>query len=152
MAEYEAFSGFNRTPGDDCRRRQILYSPVSGKIDNDAPKRQQVLLPALRTVSEPAFITGGFCIQNLFKKMGWIGKPASGYARWLHLEYATPSGGIGGQNRRERQRRQLRRSSRPRRLRRCFDVAYLVTNDTDLVEPIRIVTQEVCVVGVVFER
>ncbi|PBC04162.1 NYN domain-containing protein [Mesorhizobium sp. WSM3860] len=68
--------------------------------------------------------------------MGWIGKPASGYARWLHLGYATPSGGIGGQNRREGSDVNLGAYLVRDAFVDAFDVAYLVTNDTDLVEPI----------------
>lgn len=115
-------------------------APVSGKIDNDAPKRQQALLAALRTIPEISIHNGRFLYSEKWaglvhppraKPNGYVWNmppPAVVYVAKTEEKGSDVNLGV-----------HLVRDA----FVNAFDVAYVITNDTDLVEPIRIVTQEV---------
>lgn len=115
-------------------------APVSGKIDADAPRRQQALLSALRTVPEISIYNGRFLFGERWaglihppraKPQPYIWTqppPEVVYVRKIEEKGSDVNLGV-----------HLVRDA----FTEAFDVAYVVTNDTDLVEPIRIVTQEV---------
>jgi len=112
---------------------------VSGKIDHNAVGKQQAYLAALRSTAAVEIHSGNFIISNRWVKL--VHPPRSkpdGY-QWQapHPEFvfvATPQEkgtdvklGV-----------HLVRDA----FQNKFDVAYVLTNDTDLVEPVRIVTEE----------
>ncbi|MGB3501950.1 MAG: NYN domain-containing protein [Mesorhizobium sp.] len=115
-------------------------APVSGKIDNDAPRRQQKLLAALRTVPEMHIHNGRFLYSE--KWAGLIHPPRAkpdGYV-WNEpapeVVYVAKSEEKGSD---VNLGVHLVRDA----FTDAFDVAYVLTDDTDLVEPLRIVKDEV---------
>lgn len=115
-------------------------APVSGKIDGDAPRRQQKLLAALRTVPEISIYNGRFLYAE--KWAGLIHPPRAkpdGYV------WNTPPPQVVFIAKTEEKGSDVNLGVHLVRdaFVDAFDVAYVITNDTDLVEPIRIVTQEV---------
>lgn len=135
---------------DDTTVSEVKYytAPVSGKIDPDAPARQRKLISALLTVSEISIFYGRF-LQS--KKWARLAKPLKAKPDdyiwndppptlvWVHKTEEKGSDVNLGVH--------LVRDAFTEK----FDIAYVVTNDTDLVEPIRIVTEEikkqVCIVA-----
>lgn len=120
---------------------QVNYytAHVSGKLDSDAPRRQQLLFSALSTVPEIKIVKGNFQYEQ---KWAGLAKPAQakpdGYV-WTqpepevvkirHTEEKGSDVNLGVH---------LVRDG----FLGAFDVAYVLTNDTDLVEPIKIVSEE----------
>lgn len=112
---------------------------VSGKIDPDAVHKQQTYMAALRTLPTVEIHSGNFNISNRWVKL-------------LHPPDARPLGYVWNQPHPEfvyvatpqekgsdvKLGVHLVRDA----FQGNFDVAFVITNDTDLVEPIRIVTQE----------
>jgi len=126
--------------GTNVERVNYYTAPVSGKIDHDAPRRQQKLLSALRTVPEVAIHNGKFLYSEKWSALIHPPKAKPNGYLWnlpapvLVLVAKTEEKGsdvnLGVH---------LVRDA----FMNAFDVAYVITDDTDLVEPIRIVTQEV---------
>jgi uncharacterized LabA/DUF88 family protein len=114
---------------------------VSGKIDADAPRRQQALFSALATVPEVRIFKGRFLYSE---KWAGLVKPAQamphGYA------WNQPEPDVVKIKKSEEKGSDVNLGVHLVRdaFINAFDVAYVLTNDTDLVEPVRIVTQEVC--------
>jgi hypothetical protein len=124
-----------------CRITRVNYytAPVSGRLDPTSPQRQQVYLRALRTLPLVAIHFGNFMVT---KK--WAGlvqppdfRPAApgplGFAPIVAYVWKTEEKGsdvnVGVH---------LVRDA----FTQAFDEAAVLTNDTDLVDAIRIVTQE----------
>lgn len=115
-------------------------APVSGKIDHDAPKRQQALFAALRTVPEISIYNGRF----LFAEK-WAGLVQPPQAKPDGYVWNEPAPAVVYVTKTEEKGSDVNLGVHLVRdaFIDAFDIAYVITNDTDLVEPIRIVTQEV---------
>lgn len=112
---------------------------VSGKLDPDAPRRQQLLFSAMRTVPEIEVVKGRFLYEQ--KWAGLVKPPRSKPDGYLWTE---PSPEVVWVNKAEEKGSDVNLGVHLVRdgFLDAFDVAYVLTNDTDLVEPIRIVTEE----------
>ena len=121
---------------------------VSGKIDPDAPRRQQALFSALSTVPEIQIFKGRF----LFTEK-WAGLVHPAQAMPPGYVWSLPYPEVVKVKKAEEKGSDVNLGVHLVRdaFMNAFDVAYVLTNDTDLVEPIRIVTKEVgkpvCVVA-----
>lgn len=121
---------------------------VSGKIDSDAPRRQQALFAALKTVPEIAIHKGRFLYSEK-----WAGLVKPGQARPKGYSWTTPEPEVVLVRKTEEKGSDVNLGAHLIRdgFIDKYDVAYVLTNDTDLVEPIRIVSQElnkqVCIVA-----
>lgn len=115
-------------------------APVSGKIDHDAPKRQQALFSALRTVPEIRIYNGRFLYSEK-----WAGLAHPPRAKPDGYVWTEPPPAVVYVAKTEEKGSDVNLGVHLVRdaFVDAFDIAYVVTNDTDLVEPIRIVTQEV---------
>lgn len=113
---------------------------VSGKIDADAPRRQQALFSALATVPEVRVFKGRFLYSE---KWAGLVKPAQ--AMPLGYVWSQPEQDVVKIKKAEEKGSDVNLGVHLVRdaFIDAFDVAYVLTNDTDLVEPVRIVTQEV---------
>jgi len=111
---------------------------VSGRLDPEAPARQQAYLDALQTIPELAIYQGNFLMTKPWAglvhppqtrpKTEWT-KPYPRTVRVWKTEEKGSDVNLGCH---------LVRDA----CQKAFDVAAVLSNDTDLVEPIRIVTQE----------
>ncbi len=113
---------------------------VSGKIDPDAPRRQQALFSALATVPEIQVFKGRFLYSE--KWAGLIHPPKSkpdGYV------WTAPYPEVVKVRKSEEKGSDVNLGVHLVRnaFIDAFDIAYVLTNDTDLVEPLRIVRDEV---------
>jgi hypothetical protein len=123
-------------------------APVSGKIDHDAPKRQMALFSALRTVPGIHIHFGRFLYSE--KWAGLIHPPQAKPEEYIWNE---PPPAVVYIAKTEEKGSDVNLGAHLVRdaFTGAFDVAYVVTDDTDLVEPIRIVTEEagkqVCIVA-----
>lgn len=115
-------------------------APVSGKIDHDAPNRQQALFSALRTVPEITIFNGRFLYAE--KWSGLVNPPQ---AKPENYVWNMPCPAVVLVTKTEEKGSDVNLASHLVRdaFIDAFDVAYVLTDDTDLVEPIRIVTREV---------
>ena len=102
---------------------------VSAKIDPEAPAKQRIYLNALETVSEVAVHRGNFMVNDK-----WVrAKAPEGVPDYVKASISEEKGSdVNLASHLVRDAFQGK-----------FDVAAVITNDTDLVEPIRIVAQEV---------
>ena len=112
---------------------------VSGRIDQDAVQKQQVYMAALRTLPTVDIHSGNFNIGDRWVKL--VHPPdarPNGYvwnAPYPQFVYASIPQEKGSD---VKLGVHLVRDA----FQGNFDVAFVITNDTDLVEPIHIVTQE----------
>lgn len=113
---------------------------VSGKIDPDAPRRQQALFSALATVPEINVFKGRFLYSE--KWAGLVHPPQS---RPIGYQWSVPPPDVVRVKKTEEKGSDVNLGVHLVRdaFLNSFDIAYVLTNDTDLVEPVRIVTQEV---------
>lgn len=123
-------------------------APVSGHIDHDAPRRQQKLLAAFRTVPEIEIYNGRFLYSEK-----WAGLVQPPRAKPQPYIWTQPPPAVVYVKKSEEKGSDVNLGVHLVRdgFLGLFDTAYVITNDTDLVEPIRIVTQEigrqVCIVA-----
>ncbi len=113
---------------------------VCGKIDKEAPVRQQALFSALRTVPEIEIIKGKFTYDKVWANLV---KPLQ--TRPNNYVWTETPPDLVMVSKAEEKGSDVNLAAhliRDAFLDR-FDVAYVLTNDTDLVEAIRIVTKEV---------
>lgn len=121
---------------------------VSGKVDHDAPRRQQALFAALETVPEISIYKGRFLYSEK-----WAGLVHPPRAKPEPYVWTQPPPEVVYVKKTEEKGSDVNLGVHLVRdgFLDLFDVAYVITNDTDLVEPIRIVTQEigkqVCIVA-----
>ncbi|PSM16761.1 NYN domain-containing protein [Nitratireductor sp. StC3] len=115
-------------------------APVSGKIDDDAPRRQQKLFAALRTEPKISIHNGRFLYAEK-----WAGLVQPPRAKPDGYVWNMPAPAVVYVTKTEEKGSDVNLGVHLVRdaFVNAFDVAYVITNDTDLVEPIRIVTQEV---------
>ena len=126
--------------GTVVTRVNYYTAPVSGKVDSDAPRRQQLLLSALGTCSEVSVFKGRFLYSE---KWAGLVKPAR--AKPDGYVWAAPEPETVYIKKTEEKGSDVNLGVHLVRdgFTDQFDVAYVLTNDTDLVEPIRIVAQEI---------
>jgi hypothetical protein len=135
-------------PNVDIARVDYYTANVSGKVDHGAPNRQQAYFRALNTVPEIAIHKGQFLTSE---KWSVVVHPAR--AKPDGYVWAQPEPDLVYVKKTEEKGSDVNLASHL--LRDAYtgqmDIAYVLTNDTDLVEPIRIVTQEiglqVCIVA-----
>ena len=115
-------------------------APVSGRIDSDAPARQQRLLSALRTVPEISIFNGRFLYSEK-----WAGLVQPPKAKPDDYVWTEPHPAVVLVKKVEEKGSDVNLGVHLVRdaFVNAFDIAYVITNDTDLVEPMRIVTKEV---------
>ncbi len=114
---------------------------VSSIPDPGAPKRQKTFLDALRTIPEVDIYKGNFLVSEkwapLAAPVSDLMRPPPKVVRILRTEEKGSDVNLASHLLWDAFRNE-------------FDVAVVVSNDTDLVEPIRIVTQEMKIpVGIV---
>lgn len=127
-------------PGLAIQRIKYYTAHVSGRVDRTAPNRQNAYLRALATLPDVDIYFGNFLVSQ--KWAGLVQPPdfrpsidlPPGTSPEVALVWKTEEKGsdvnLGVH---------LVRDA----FKGAFDVAAVLTNDTDLVEPVRIVTQEV---------
>lgn len=113
---------------------------VSSKIDAKAPVRQQAYLSALKTVPNVHIHYGNFLISE---KMALLSRPPEAVP--AGYEWNLPAPHLVKITKAEEKGSDVNLASHLVRdaLLDRFDQALVVSNDTDLIEPIRIVTEEV---------
>ena len=109
---------------------------VSARIDPDAPRRQQIYFDALETIPNFEIIQGKFLVTKTYAALApppQGGKPPflpwPNVVRIIKTEEKGSDVNLGAHLVRDAFKDE-------------FDVAVVITNDTDLVEPIRIVVEE----------
>lgn len=110
-------------------RVNFYTATVSAKIDPDAPAKQRIYLNALETLPDVAIHRGNFLVNDK-----WVrAKAPEGVPDYVKASISEEKGSdVNLASHLVRDAFQGK-----------FDVAAVITNDTDLVEPIRIVAQEV---------
>lgn len=126
--------------GTTVDRVNYYTASVSGKIDVDAPRRQQALFSALSTEPKVAIHKGTFLYSEK-----WAGLVKPPMAKPNGYIWNMPYPDVVKVKKTEEKGSDVNLASHLVRdaFQGTFDVAYVLTNDTDLVEPIRIVTSEV---------
>ena len=167
--------------GTEVHKVKYYTARVSGAIDPDQPRRQQIYLKALQTIPEVEIFFGNFLSRPQWKPL--LNLPVA--ERSIHssdppvrlpagehlVSEVAETGGetfellnIGSYPKKERRSVQKPAANALRARihtmeekgsdvnlachlindawKDCYDQAVIITNDTDLVEPIRIVTQE----------
>jgi uncharacterized LabA/DUF88 family protein len=108
---------------------------VSAKIDPDAPRKQQIYLDALATVPEISVHFGNFLVTEKYARLP-VPKPGkTTFKPWPDVVLVQKIEEKGSD---VNLAAHLLRDAYTDQ----FDVAAVITNDTDLVEPIRIVVQD----------
>ncbi len=127
---------------------KYFTADVSNRFDEKAPSRQKIYFKALKTVSEIEIIKGRFVFRKNWAKLA---NPLE--TNILNYRWNRPKPSSVKVNRTEEKGSDVNLASHLV-LDACqdkFDIAYVITNDTDLVEPIRLVSQvlgkEVVIVG-----
>jgi uncharacterized LabA/DUF88 family protein len=121
---------------------------VSGKFDFDAPRRQKALFDALSTVPEVQIHKGKFLYSEK-----WAGLVHPAKAKPDGYSWTQPEPEVVLVKKAEEKGSDVNLGVHLVRdgFVDKYDIAYVLTNDTDLVEPIRIVTEElnkkVCIVA-----
>ncbi len=110
---------------------------VSARVDHDAPKRQQIYFDALLTIPELEIFRGNFIVNKTYAALAPPPqdgkspfKPWPSVVRVVKTEEKGSDVNLGVHLVRDAFTDE-------------FDVAAVISNDTDLVEPIRIVREEV---------
>lgn len=140
----------DRISGDKVEIARVNYytANVSGKVDHGAPNRQQAYFRALNSVPEVSIHKGQFLSSE---KWSVVVHPAR--AKPDGYVWNTPEPELVYVKKTEEKGSDVNLASHLLRdaFTDQFDIAYVLTNDTDLVEPIRIVTveigKEVCIVA-----
>jgi len=124
-----------------CQIEAINYytAHISGRVDPDAPKRQHAYLRAIATLPNVAIHYGNFLVSQ--KWAGLVQPPAF---RPKIVIPANPRPEVAYVWKTEEKGSDVNLGAHLVRdaFRGRFDLGAVLTNDTDLVEPIRIVTQE----------
>ncbi len=115
-------------------------APVSGKIDSGAPVRQQKLFAAFATVPEISVFHGRFLYSE---KWAGLAKPPKAKPDGYNWGPTPPDVVFIKKTEEKGSDVNLGVHLVRDAFISAFDIAYVLTNDTDLVEPIRIVTEEV---------
>jgi uncharacterized LabA/DUF88 family protein len=125
----------------NCQIEQINYysAHVSGRVDSDAPKRQHAYLRAIATLPNVVIHFGNFLVNQR-----WAGLVQPPDFRPPVALPAGPVPQVAYVWRTEEKGSDVNLGVHLVRdaFQRNFDIAAVMTNDTDLVEPVRIVTRE----------
>jgi hypothetical protein len=125
----------------DCDIQAIQYytARVSGRTDPEAPKRQHVYLRAISTLPNVSIHYGNFLIRQ--KWVGLVQPPT--FKPTIHLN-TPPNPEVAWVWKTEEKGSDVNLGVHLVRdaFIGAFDRAAVLTNDTDLVEPIRIVTED----------
>lgn len=118
-----------------CLAKLNLYTArVSSKIDSDAPRKQQIYLNALSTVADVEVTFGNFQVRDKWRRISEdterLFKPKAVVVKVVNPEEKGSDVNLGAH---------LLRDG----FTSAYEQAVVCTNDTDLFEPIRIVTQEI---------
>lgn len=134
----KALSAAVLSPRNQVVRVCYYTAHVSGRLDPDAPRRQKCYLDALQTVPEIAIHYGNFLITD--KWAGLIHPPKTKPA----MQFTPPYPHVAKVWKTEEKGSDVNLGCHLVRdaFQGKYDVAAVLSNDTDLVEPIRIVTQE----------
>jgi uncharacterized LabA/DUF88 family protein len=131
------------TPQNNVVAVKYYTARVSARVDPDAPKRQQIYFDALSTIPEVEIVQGNFLVKKTYAALvgSTNGKPVfqpwPSVVRIVKTEEKGSDVNLGSHLVRDAFTDQ-------------YDVAAVITNDTDLVEPIRIAIEEVGkVVGII---
>jgi uncharacterized LabA/DUF88 family protein len=120
-------------PTNDIRKIRYFTAMISGKIDPTGPDRQQTYLRALRTIPEIEIHKGNFLVSQKWAPLtdpaGYQFRPAPALVSIQRTEEKGSDVNLATWLVRDAFKDE-------------FDVAVVVSNDTDLVEPIRIVATE----------
>jgi len=134
-----ALAGRLAAQGEVVQRVNFYTAYVSGKIDHGAVQKQQAYLAALKTLPEVHIESGNFIISDRWVKLVHPAeaKPdgypwAQPYPKFVKASIPQEKGSD------VKLAAHLVRDS----FLNAYDVAYVISNDTDLVEPIRIASQE----------
>jgi uncharacterized LabA/DUF88 family protein len=124
-----------------CQIERINYytAHVSGRVDAEAPKRQHAYLRAIATLPNVVLHFGNFMVSQ---KWSGVVQPPRFQPR--PTQPAVPDPQVAFVWKTEEKGSDVNLGVHLVRdaFRGSFDVAAVLTNDTDLVEPMRIVTQE----------
>ena len=119
----------------DCLAKLNLYTArVSSRIDADAPRKQQIYLNAISTLADVEVTFGNFQVRDKWRRIsedtGRLFKPPAVVVKVVNPEEKGSDVNLGAH---------LLRDG----FTGAYEQAIVCTNDTDLFEPIRIVTQEI---------
>ena len=118
-----------------CLAKLNLYTArVSSKIDADAPRKQQIYFNALSTIADIELTFGNFQVRDKWRRISAdtekLFKPKAVVVKVVNPEEKGSDVNLGAH---------LLRDG----FTGAYEQAVVCTNDTDLFEPIRIVTQEI---------
>jgi hypothetical protein len=121
-------------PSNDITRIRYFTAMVSGKRDPAMPQRQQTYLRALRTIPHLSIHTGRFLVMQkwaaLHEPPPYLFRPTPATVSIVKTEEKGSDVSLATWLVRDGFKDE-------------FDVAVVLSNDTDLVEPIRMVVEEV---------
>lgn len=124
-----------------CQIERINYytARISGRVDHDAPRRQHAYLRALETLPNVAIHYGNFLVTQK-----WAGIVQPPKFRPIPHQPAVPDPQVAYVWKTEEKGSDVNLGVHLVRdaFRQDFDIAAVLTNDTDLLEPMRIVNQE----------
>lgn len=124
----------------DIIRINYYYAPVTGRTDPDSPRRQNVYLRALKTLSIVSTYQGNFLANRV-----WAGlvRPVEFRPRqWFAFIYPRPVVARIWKTEEKGSDVNLGVHLVRDAFQSKFDTAAILTNDTDLTEPVRIVVEE----------
>jgi hypothetical protein len=125
----------------DCQIERVNYytAHISGRVDPDAPRRQHAYLRAIETLRNVVIHYGNFMVNQK-----WSGVVQPPRFRPLPTQPAVPDPEVAFVWKTEEKGSDVNLGVHLVRdaFRGSFDIAAVLTNDTDLVEPMRIVSQE----------
>lgn len=126
--------------GTTVEKVNYYTARVSGKIDTDAPRRQSSLIAAMRTVPEIEIHFGRFLYQTQ-----WAGLAKPLRAKPDNYVWNEPAPEVVEIKKAEEKGSDVNLGVHMVRdaFIDAYDIAYVLTNDTDLVEPLRIVKEEI---------
>jgi hypothetical protein len=127
-------------PQNQIQTIRYYTARISGRFDPSAPARQQVYLDALKSIPEITIHLGNFLVTKPWAGLVHPPQMRGGTVPQFSLPYPV----VAKVWKTEEKGSDVNLASHLIRdaCQGIFDVAAVLSNDTDLVEPIRIVTQE----------
>ena len=138
-ANIEALSEAALPQNAQITRVNYYTAHVSGRVDPEAPKRQHAYLRAIETLPKVQIFFGNFLVT---KKFAGLIQPPDFRPPFVLPPGAAPQVAYVWKTEEKGSDVNLGVHLVRDAALRVFDEAAVLTNDTDLVEPIRIVTQE----------
>jgi hypothetical protein len=127
-------------PQNQIRTIRYYTAGISGRFDPSAPARQQVYLDALQSIPEITIHLGSFLVTKPWSGLVHPPQMRGGAVPQFSLPYPV----VAKVWKTEEKGSDVNLASHLLRdaFQGSFDAAAVLSNDTDLMEPIRIVTQE----------